>query len=386
VIEALTVINETFDGVLGKIPCYNTIGNWIKKYGLDVYNSSGQSLKDKDFAELTDESMMIGSEKLLLTLGIPSRHQGQALCHKDLDILDMAVSTGWTEEAVEMQLKKAAEKVGHKPQYVISDNASIMNKGIRLSGIPHHRDISHTLGMYLERTYKEADDFKAYIKDMANVKFKHNMKKAAYLLPPTQRIIARFINLSNWVTWSHKMQEIYHTLSAEEKQIYSFIPANASFIDELREVMCCIEAVESICKHEGLSQSSVLKCQLHIRKTLAKGNQRMIKLACDVLSFLKSEVAMIESDQDVRNNSSDIIESVFGTYKKRKSPNKLYGVTPFILFLPAHIQLLKDRDTKNFLFKERLERIRLKDINEWASKKLSPNLVSMRNQTLKKVC
>lgn len=61
-IEALTVINETFDGVLGKIPCYNTIGNWIKKYGLDVYNSSGQSLKDKDFAELTDESMMIGSE------------------------------------------------------------------------------------------------------------------------------------------------------------------------------------------------------------------------------------------------------------------------------------------------------------------------------------
>lgn len=41
----------------------------------------------------------------------------------------------------------------------------------------------------------------------------------------------------------------------------------------------------------------------------------MIKLACDVLSFLKSEVAMIESDQDVRNNSSDIIESVFGTYK-----------------------------------------------------------------------
>ncbi|MFR8355238.1 MAG: hypothetical protein ACLVEJ_05970 [Parabacteroides sp.] len=145
----------------------------------------------------TDESMMIGSEKLLLTLEFPPGIKDR------LFVIRIWTSLTWLSQPVgrekqwKCNSKAAAEKVGHKPQYVISDNASIMNKGTRLSGIPHHRDISHTLGMYLERTYKEADDFKAYIKDMANVKFKHNMKKAAYLaylLPNV--IIARFINLS----------------------------------------------------------------------------------------------------------------------------------------------------------------------------------------------
>ncbi|GHT01606.1 hypothetical protein AGMMS49525_02810 [Bacteroidia bacterium] len=71
------------------------------------------------------------------------------------------------------------------PEYAISDNASIMAKGIRLSGIDHHRDISHSLGMYLERTYKEADDFKAYVKQ-----------------------------------WSCKMLDVYHTLSCQKKTVY----------------------------------------------------------------------------------------------------------------------------------------------------------------------
>ncbi|GHT07923.1 hypothetical protein AGMMS49525_17130 [Bacteroidia bacterium] len=91
---------------------------------------------------------------------------------------------------------------------------------------------------------------------------------------------------------------------------------------------------------------------------------------------------MLKSDKEVHNNSSDIIESVFGTYKAQKSPNKLHGVTPFILFIPAHTQLLKNKNKKNFFFKERLERIRLKDIDAWTAENLSPNLVAKRTQPL----
>ena len=382
VIKILEIVNETFEGILGTIPSYNTIGNWIKKYGLDVYNLSGKSLKDKSYAGVVDESMMIGSEKLLVTLAVPSAHQGRPLCHDDVSVLGMSVSTSWTGEGVNAQLEKAAEKVGHTPEYVISDNALIMVKGIRLCGFDQHRDISHSLGMYLERTYKQASDFKAYGKLMSDVKFKYNMKKIAYLLPPTQRTVARFINLSDWVKWSRKMLEAYYTLSSEEKMIFSFIPANASLIDELSEVIHCVECIEYICKHQGFSKESSRQCQLLIRKTLAAGNSRMVQLGCDIIKFLNTEVAMLESDEDVINNSSDIIESVFGTYKARKSPNKLHGVTPFILFIPAHTQLIKSKNDKRFLFKERLERTRLKDIDLWAANNLSQNLVRKRTQTL----
>lgn len=79
VVTILEVINETFDELLGGIPCHNTIKNWVKKCGLSVYNTTGELLQDTDYAQITDESMMVGSEKLLLTLGVPATHQGHTL-------------------------------------------------------------------------------------------------------------------------------------------------------------------------------------------------------------------------------------------------------------------------------------------------------------------
>ena len=385
VVSILKVINDVFNGILGQLPCYNTIENWVKKIGLDVYNTSGQSLKGMDYAEIIDESMMIGSEKLLVTLAVPSAHQGRPLCHDDVSVLDISVSTSWAGKGVKKQLKKAAKKAGCPPQYVISDNASIMNKGIRLSGIQHHRDISHSLGMYLERTYKKAIDFQVYIKAMTGVKFKYNMTKTAYLLPPTQRTVARFINLADWVKWSRKMLDAYPRFSPEEKQIFSFIPTNAPLIDELSTVVHCVESIESVCKHQGFSKETSLQCQQLIEEELIAGNSRMIQLGNNILDFLQTEEAVLESEDAVHNNSSDIIESVFGMYKARKSPNKLYGVTPFILFIPAQAQLLKSGKAKPTLIKERLERVKLKDIDKWKKKNLSPNLVSKRTKLLKKI-
>ena len=179
----------------------------MKKCGLKVYEESGDSLQDTKYAQIVDESMMIGSEKLLLTLGVPAEHKGRPLNCNDVNILDIAVADSWNGEAVGTQLKTASEKVGHNPLYVISD-ASIMKKGIRCAGLSHQSDISHSLGMFLERMYKNAPDFKNYIKSMTEPKFKYNMKKIAYLLPPKQRTIARFLNLSQWVKWSSKMLDV----------------------------------------------------------------------------------------------------------------------------------------------------------------------------------
>ena len=134
----------------------------MKKFGFDVYNSSGKSLEGEEYAQVVDESMMIGGEKLLVTLGVPAAHQGRPLRHRDARVLDLVVAGSWTGEGVGKQLEKAAGKVGHRPEYVVSDNAATLSKGIRLCGVSHHRDISHSLGMHVERTYKEASDFQAY--------------------------------------------------------------------------------------------------------------------------------------------------------------------------------------------------------------------------------
>ncbi len=383
----MKVISDVFgEELLQKIPCHNSISNWVKKCGLEAYNKSGASLENTDYAQIIDESMMIGEEKLLLTIGVPAEHQKRPLKFSDAHILDLAVAKSWNGERVCKQLEKAEKKVGHQPDYVISDNASILKKGIREAKMNHQRDISHSLGMYLERTYKNAPDFSGYIKYLSQVKSKYCMTNIAYLLPPTQRTIARFLNLSSWVKWSANMLKTYHLLESKKaRDIFTFVPANASLIDELFDVVQCIEKLETICKHEGLSTESHRKCVNHIRATLFRGNFRMKMLGGSIIGFFNEEIKLVNDKLKAHNNSSDIIESIFGKYKLRKSPNKLYGVTSNVLLIPLFTNLIDKKNERKFSYKYALETTQISKVNKWCLENLSQNLACRRSRCLNKV-
>ncbi|MDR1273224.1 MAG: hypothetical protein LBK12_01615 [Odoribacteraceae bacterium] len=359
--------------------------NWVKKCGLEIYRTAGSSLRGTGYAQVTDESMMIGSQKLLLTLGIPAKHPGRPLDSSEARVLDMSVAESWTGEGVARRLLVASDRVGHAALYLVSDNASIMIAGARLAGMKHYHDISHSLGMYLERTYKNEVDFKTYLALMTEPKFKHNMKKIAYLLPPRQRTIARFLNLSGWVDWSKKMLASFHRLDADEREVFSFIPANASLIDELSGVMTCVKSIEHLFKHSGLSRQTAGECRELVEKYLLPGNARMIKLGNAIIEFIEKEAALFDLQNTSHNNSSDIIESLFGTFKTRKSPNKLHGITPFILFVPVQAKLKGKEQAKLFDFKAALENIKLSDIDSWRDENPPANLVNKRTKCLKMI-
>ena len=60
---------------------------------------------------------------------------------------------------------------------------------------------------------------------------------------------------------------------------------------------------------------------------------------------------------------SDIIESTFGIYKSKNSPNKLYGVTSFVLTIPLYSKVANESVTKTTNFKERIVNVKLKDVS-----------------------
>ena len=66
IVEIFNILNEFMGNVFGKVPAYTTIGYWTQELGLSVYKESCSLFKDKRYALIVDESMMIGSEKLLL--------------------------------------------------------------------------------------------------------------------------------------------------------------------------------------------------------------------------------------------------------------------------------------------------------------------------------
>lgn len=91
----------------------------------------------------------------------------------------------------------------------------------------------------------------------------------------------------------------------------------------------------------------------------------------------------LKTDNDVHNVSSDIIESSFGYFKERKSDNRMYGVTSFVMILPLHTKLSSLESAGGFDFKACLERTHSLDIKTWSRQNLPENLVAKRARILK---
>ncbi len=385
IVEIFNILNEFMGNIFGEVPAYTTIGYWAQELGLSVYKESCTLFKGKRYALIVDESMMIGSEKMLLTLAVAADNIGMAITEKNITIVDISIAKSWNGKSIQGVLEKVADKIGHKPEYVISDNGSCICKAIRDAGYKHHHDISHTLGMFLERVYKNDTDFQELSSNVQIARLKYNMQDVAYVQPPSQRSIARFMNMSKWIDWISRMQYVYHTLQKDIKSIYAFIPQNASLVDELAETMNCITKIEKDIKNNGWSQDSVARCKKLVTESLILRHERQRKVGSYILGYLERELSLL-NEGDVHNASSDPIESTFGVTKDRMSNDKLTGVTPMILIMPLRIALADKNRRVGFDFKERLEEGRHRHIKEWTNVNLSPNLAVKRINTIGKKC
>ena len=112
------------------------------------------------------------------------------------------------------------------------------------------------------------------------------------------------------------------------------------------------------------------------------GNDRMRRVGQQVLDYLAEEELLLKDNETV-NNSSDIIESTFGIFKYKQSPNKLNGVTARVLHLPVILAYAGESVSKSYNVKERLCRTKIMDINLWRYENLMENLVAKRIRTLK---
>jgi hypothetical protein len=369
VVTILETFSELLGDAFGKVPCYNTIENWVKKLGLSVYQDD-QPCKDKKFAMVVDESIAINGQKLLLTLGIPSEHQGRPLKHEDVTVLDLSVSKGFKGDDVQERIEAAEKSAGSASDYIISDKGNNLIKGITGSGHIYHADISHSMGVIPKNVYEKQSDFVELTTLLGKKRLQYHLTDKAYLLPPNMRAISRFMNMSSWVLWGNEMLNCYDSLPEKMQEAYAFIKDYESLLRELQILICAVRYVETICKNEGFSVMTSRRCKLYIiTHVLGNAHYRQARVGIKMLEYFKREEALLTGNMSI-NISSDIIESTFGIYKNKKSPNKLHGVTSFVLTIPLYSKVANESVTKTINFKERIVNVKLKDISAWSTKHL----------------
>jgi hypothetical protein len=97
----LQLFNEESDWQSAELPSYNNIGNWFQKAGYHVYEEAHLENYPEGYSIITDESMMTGSEKLLLTMDISAYNsEDKSWTAGDVRILDMEVKTSWNSASI----------------------------------------------------------------------------------------------------------------------------------------------------------------------------------------------------------------------------------------------------------------------------------------------
>jgi hypothetical protein len=116
---------------------------------------------------------------------------------------------------------------------------------------------------------------------------------------------------------------------------------------------------------------------------MSEGSERQIKLAMEMMKYFSNQAKVLEDANAIHYISSDIIESDFGLFKSKKSPNNLYGTTSLILMLPLYPKLVNYSTNQNQNFKERLVDVKLKDVYLWTKENLPKNQVKKRKSHFK---
>jgi len=369
---------------IAEVPCKSSIENWLKKCGHYIYGHPDVSVYSSGYALIIDECLVIGQERMLVILAIKAnKEDGTALCRSDAQVLWMEVQRSWTGEQITERIGKVEVKVGTKATYIISDRGSNLVKGIGGGAAPRIADCGHEVARQMEGLYKGDARFCAFVLACAQSKLKLVMMPTGYLAAPRQRTIARFMNLWPLLKWATCMLRNIGSLEGEDSVAYAWVNDHREIIEELTMALGTANELLKLLKDNGLSHGTVGKCT-QICNTFVKTAVGLSGLWMEaIIGFVKSEGTKLPDNTTVWHMSSDIIESLFGSYKVHKADNGLYGVTPLVLSLPVLTKINAEAKVVKIDFKVALEGTLMDELANWNAIHLVENQVVKRRKILK---
>jgi hypothetical protein len=355
------------------VPSKSSVVGWVEKVGCYQYEHPPQPTT-APYALLVDECMVIGGQRLVVILGLPAQKaEVGATRFEQVWLLSLAVRASWTGEAIKDQLEKVIEKRGSQPEYVISDGATTLKKGIADAGLVRISDVSHQVALLLQHRYQRQPLFVAWQQALAQSKFKYIMTDSAYLLPPKQRSVARFMNLWACIEWSERLLAALPTLSEPEQKRFGWLGTYSVLIEELGASFGLSRQVVAYVQANGLSQASVKACQALISKSGAIGG-----VQADLVSYLVGELAKVGGG-GCWHGCTNVLESLFGHYKSGLPTNPLAGVSGVVLSLS-----LRTGEAFGPDLCQALESVSLADLQAWKEANLAKSQVVRRRKVLEK--
>jgi len=358
-------------------PSRNTIQNWEKKLG--CYRIGKQGKKGEEWILILDESISIGQQKLLLILGVKKNNYkfDSALTFEEVEVLYMGIDKSWKGAAISDQIGKI-KKRGFSIVYSVSDSGVNLVKGLRMSKVDRIEDCTHAIGNLLKKEYNSKEEFLSFSKQCGILKRQVMNSKDTLIMPPTQRVKGRFLNIQPLSEWAYKMllllEKTDGRLSDEQQEKLKWLKNYQTLVLEIYEVCKTMNQLFNILKNQGLSNQSSEACNQILRDSKAANYFKV-----GVLAYLEKNLKILATPSPVIC-CSDIIESYFGKYKNQLAKTGAQLITDSCLCIANFNQKFDEKEIK-----QAMEKIKIVDLKNWRQENLPSSLLQQKRELLKNV-
>ncbi len=354
---------------------------WLQRLGLFALR---EELADADdWVFLIDHSVQIGNVKVCVILGLrlcdvpfPAR----ALRHDDMHVLAVIPTEHSTGEIVAAQLEQAAQRTGI-PRQIVSDHGSDVKKGGELFAQRHPGtvvtyDAAHHGAIVLQRRFAADERWPAFVARLGQVKARIQQTSDAFLLAPSLRPKARYMNLASLLRWARKILCLLERgpaggrASERAEARYGWLREFRAALEDWSRWEATVRGSVEFVRTRGLSCS----CQMELcaRLQALPPAERDDALIAELCEFVGAQCQAARPGERLVG-STEVLESVFGKWKALERQESGSGITSLVLSLGSLVgQWSTARLTAAF------EATPVKHVVEWCREHLPSSVQSQR--------
>ncbi len=359
---------------------------WLLRVG--YYKLTRAKEQATDWVWIVDHTVQIGPLKCLVVLGLRLAHlppPGTCLSHADVEPIVLEPVRESTGQIVYTQLEAAAKKTGI-PRAIVSDGGSDLHAGIR-QFCEHHPetaalyDIKHKTALELKHALEHDATWQAFTRFATETKQQLQQTPLAFLVAPTQRAKARYMNLETLVQWGSNVLRFLEQPAQEravevaQELLEEKLGALRRFrtsLEHWHECLQIVETVESSVRQNGLSRG----CHRKLLQALGPlpHSAAALRLRKNLLAFVQDQSLQAQVHERLVG-SSEIIESVFGKFKQLEHQQAKSGFTGLLLTIAAMVA-----QTTQEVIRTALQTVPTQRVLQWANDNLGPSVQAQRKK------
>lgn len=368
------------------VPHWTTVRMWLLR--LAYHKLHRPKEKASDWVWIVDHSNQIGREKCLLLVAVrvsqlPPPGAAYPLDLAQLEPIALEPVIVSDKEVVLRQLEANVARTG-VPRAIIDDHGGDLAGGVELFRQAHPEvieiyDVSHKAACLLKARLERDEEWHAFAAKAGQTKCKVQQTEWAFLIPPAQRLKARYMNLRPLITWGRKTLAIIdrpspyvlsHGTKERLEEKLGWLRPFREPLERWSEMERVIGVSVDFLRTRGLYRGAEKDLRTRL-SALTLGPSGAV-LRDDFLRFVASQTGGLRRGERLPA-SSEVIESCFGKFKTLERDQAKGGFTGLLLGLAGCVA-----ERTQEVVHEALQNVKTRDVHTWIRTKLGPTVGSKR--------